>query len=562
MRLMYHRELCSLEYFEAPMEVDYYLDDFVGRIAGTHVDTFLLSTWYNLMPSRLTVEQCVSETDAAVGVEGDHATWNEPGKCTAGIWQQMENMRQFARLGFDPTQALLEATHRAGLTFLIGVRMNDVHHAQYSWHPRFWLEHPEYRMGDQPEYHFPRPGFRMDGGTFQKRLDDRMSACLDYIHKDVRDYKLAILEEAAAAYDSEGLEIDFTRHPFYFKPGAVDRGRDLMTGLIAELHDRLRRIAERRGRAVTLSVRVPPTLEACWNTGLDIRAWMKGRLVDVVNAAPLWHPDFGMPVEEFLAAGAGTGCKVFASIEMAELPLLETAEATNRLIRAAAMHYWQAGVDGIQLFNMHIHPHYFRQAMPFLREIGDPERLQRLDKHYIATRASNYDHVARFSYPKPLPAALQPNPPANRAVATLQVGDAELSRRTGLRSVASVTLRLRLAGLTTRDRLEFRLNGQRLDASMARSTFCPTGESRGLHQISFFAEAYYGHPGPYHWIEFALDAAHYPKTGANEVEVILRQRNAEVSEDVVLHDVELLITYEDREGVTFSSPRLMQEVCS
>ena len=83
MRLMYHRELCSLEYFEAPMEIGYYLDDFVGRVAGTQVDTFLLSTWYNLMPSRLKAEQCVSEADAAVGVEGDHATWNQPGTCTA-----------------------------------------------------------------------------------------------------------------------------------------------------------------------------------------------------------------------------------------------------------------------------------------------------------------------------------------------------------------------------------------------------------------------------------------------------------------------------------------------
>ena len=76
------------------------------------------------------------------------------------------------------------------------------------------------------------------------------------------------------------------------------------------------------------------------------------------------------------------------------------------------------------------------------------------------------------------------------------------------------------------------------------------------------AEAYYGHPGPYHWIEFALDETCYPVTGGNEVEVIVNERNPEVSEEIILNDVEMLILYENREGSTFSSPQFVERICS
>ena len=151
-RLIYHRDLSGLEYFEAPFDVRDFLYDYVGRVAGTQVDTLAVHLTYNLFPTRLAVETFASEMGEPVGLEGDHATWPADGGLTAASWRKLENARFMREAGIDPVELLIGACRDAGLSFFAGVRMNDAHHAQYPWHPRFWIEHPECRLGDHPEY--------------------------------------------------------------------------------------------------------------------------------------------------------------------------------------------------------------------------------------------------------------------------------------------------------------------------------------------------------------------------------------------------------------------------
>ena len=98
-------------------------------------------------------------------------------------------------------------------------------------------------------------------------------------------------------------------------------------------------------------------------------------------------------------------------------------------------------------------------------------------------------------------------------------------------------------GLTSKDKLEFKFNGVRLSEEACQAEFFPMGESHGLHQYAFIGDSYFGTPGPYHWLTFGLGADTLPRVGTNEVEVILRERNPEVSEDIVVNDVELTIEY-------------------
>ena len=49
----------------------------------------------------------------------------------------------------------------------------------------------------------------------------------------------------ATAYDVEGIELDFTRHPYFFKPSEVDAGRDKMTEFVVTIRQRLNEIGER-----------------------------------------------------------------------------------------------------------------------------------------------------------------------------------------------------------------------------------------------------------------------------------------------------------------------------
>ena len=541
-RVLYHRDLASLECFEAPIDVNDYVRDFVGRCEGTNVDTFVLHMTYNLYPSKLSVEEYVSETDAPVGLEGHHSVWASSEGMTASTWRRQENMKVFIERGVDPIAALLDRAHRAGIDFFAGIRMNDVHHAQWNWHPNFWVEHPEYRIGDHPEYRWPRGGFRAPGGLFAGQTDDRIPATLDYIHEEVRAYKLSLIEDMARAYDVEGVELDFTRHPVFFKPAQVAAGRNKMNEFLTTLRERLAEIGNQRGKPLVLEVKVPPTLEACWRIGLDVRRRMADDLADIVAVSSYWHPDFGMPVGEFLNAAAGTNCKVFACFELAEMPLLRDSEATACVLRAAALAYWRAGVHGVYLFNTHMFPYYWLQEMPFLHDIGEPEKLEFLDKHYMVTRASNYDDVAWCSYPKELPAVLAETASETGRQIHLSVGD-DLAKAARLGVKADVTLRLRVMNLTSRDELEVEINGIQLDRHACKSTFLPMGESGGVHQYPFLSDVYLGEPGPYHWLEFSLREEALPRLGMNEIRVTLRKRNPEVTEDIILNDVEITIEY-------------------
>ncbi len=542
-RLMYHRDLSCWEWLETPLKVEDFVEDFVGKTAGTQVDTFVLHMHYNMYPSKLTVEEYASENDTPVGVVGAHATWGSAEGLTASSWRLLENCQALWRMEVDPVARLIDAGHEIGIDLFGGIRMNDCHHAQWSWHPKFWMEHPEYRIGDHPEYHYPRPGFREpEGGGFGSQIDDRVPACFDYSHKEVRDYYLAMIEEVARVYDVAGIELDFTRHPFFFKPSEVEAGTDKMTELLAAVQDRLRTVSEEKGRQIVLDAKVPPTIGACERIGLDVRRWLGEGLVDIMVVGPLWHPDFNLPIEDFVAAAEGTDCKIFASFELAEIPALENSEATAKVIRSSALAYWKAGAEGMHVFNSHVMTHYLRQDMPFLSDIGDPRLLEYRDKHYLATRASNYDDVVQFSYPKELPVTLEESPTGEGQKVHLKVGD-ELEEAARLGITAEAKLRLRVVSLTTPDEVEFRFNGITLDPDDCESTFFPMGESRGLRQYSFMAEAYFGLEGPYHWLEFKLAGPTMPRLGINEVEVILRKRNPEVAEGVVLNDVELTIDY-------------------
>ena len=541
-RLIYHRDLAGTEWFETPLSAKDLVWDFVGRVAGTHVDTFVLHMTYDLYPSRLKAEEYVSETGAPLGLIGDHAVWATPEGLTANSWRRLANRQTLFDQDIDPVQALLEAAHEAGIDFFAGMRMNDVHHAQWDWHPRFWIEHPEFRIGDQPEYRMPRVGFRAPGGQFQSQIDDRLPAAFDYIHDEVRAYMLAQIEEMARAYDVQGIELDFTRHPFFFKPSEVDAGRGKMTEFVAAVREGLDRVGSESGRGLVIEARVPPTVESCWRIGLDVRGWMAAKSVDILTVAPYWHPDFNMPVEEFVDAAEGTGCKIFASFELAEFAVLENADATAKVVRAAALAYWKAGAAGMHVFNSHVLTHYLRQEMPFLSEIGDARTLEYLDKHYMATRASNYDDVVWFSYPKELPVALEATSGGSGRRIGIKVGD-DLEKALSLGIRAEATLRLRVMGLTSKDKLEFKFNGVRLSEEACQAEFFPMGESHGLHQYAFIGDSYFGTPGPYHWLTFGLGADTLPRVGTNEVEVILRERNPEVSEDIVVNDVELTIEY-------------------
>jgi len=162
--------------------------------------------------------------------------------------------------GTDVLKVVTEHMRGKGKEVLAAIRMNDKHHQiighNHPLAPQFAIDHPEFVI-KQP-----------DGRTNE--------TALDYSYAEVRQHRLGIMREIAEEYDVDGLELNFVRWAKHF---ARDQGREkapIMTEYVGQIHEILAAAAKKRGRdRLTLGVRVPESIAACWLAGVDIETWVK-----------------------------------------------------------------------------------------------------------------------------------------------------------------------------------------------------------------------------------------------------------------------------------------------
>jgi hypothetical protein len=286
----------------------------------------------------------------------------------SGDLEVHENVMNLIEEGPGPLSMAIERAHEHGLKILARLEMNHEYGPPKddNW---MWVafvgdlnkQHPEYRIGG--------------------------SVLLDFKHKQVRDFKLAILREAAEA-GCDGVSMDFAVYPPFFEVADPD----LMTQFVADVRAMLDEVGQKQGRRLELMTRVP----ACdsLELGLDWRAWMEKGLVDYMAPTHRHAPDyFDIRVEEFVAKGVETGVKVYPTIWQA-LGFVDTDqrpsdEASGRrrhdkpktkgMYCAQALLFHRVGVDGVQLG---IGEDQFR-TKPWLNDLADPDKLMYADKHYM-----------------------------------------------------------------------------------------------------------------------------------------------------------------------------------
>ena len=211
--------------------------------------------------------------------------------------------------GIDAPRVAMEETARLGIGFIPSLRMNDWHFcAKALTDPltsRFWMEHHE----------------TATIGKGRSPLDDpsALRECenlLDFTRPEVREFRLAQINEIIDRYQDGmlGVELDFNRVQIFFPRGSADAGAPLMTELVKQVRERLDSVGAKNGKTYCLLVRVPPTLRNCHWAGLEVEKWMQQRLVDVVIPAQLMTLSQDMPVDEFVAASHGSGCKLYPAI--------------------------------------------------------------------------------------------------------------------------------------------------------------------------------------------------------------------------------------------------------
>ena len=123
-------------------------------------------------------------------------------------WQFAHNAWKLDHDGIDVYKRWINRARKWGISPWISMRMNDVHcvyDEHHYFHSDFWRQNPQFR----------RVNYRFSPWT------DR---AFDYGHPEVRKYHMALVRELAERYDFDGLELDWMRFGFHFRPGHEAEG--------------------------------------------------------------------------------------------------------------------------------------------------------------------------------------------------------------------------------------------------------------------------------------------------------------------------------------------------
>ena len=206
-----------------------------------------------------------------------------------------------------------------------------------------------------------------------------------------------MIEGACQRYDLDGVELDWARHYGFFKTGQERRNISVMNDFVHQVRQRLDYYGERRGRPILLaSGRTPDSLEAALSLGLDPETWVRKGWIDLLLAGSGGMP-FTIPIEEWVALGHRYDVPVYGCLDRIYVPFqtgrpkwdvrdpeMDGGLASNyEAVDAASYRFWEAGADGICLYDWHTHhgptsPEDYGK-MP---SIEDPKSLGRRNKLY------------------------------------------------------------------------------------------------------------------------------------------------------------------------------------
>jgi len=498
----------------SPLTPEYMWDNMIGPHVGTPIDGFMWSVGGHDTYSYET------EIGERFGEGFDNLD--------EGHQANVDNLRYLEANHGGPVTVIAELCKRAGLDFFPSVRMNehydmDVTSPSYS---KLRRDHPEYLIGRGEDI----PGPTLEWG---------IRTGLNYAIPEVREYMASIIVELITRFDVDGIELDYMRHPGYFRIEEAYANRYLMSDLIRYVRQEMDEVSAKKGKPLDLIIRVPPTIRDCARVGLDVETWLNEGLVDVVIAGGGFIP-FETPIDEFVEAAEGTGCQIVGPLEALRGTLNELT------MRAIAARYWEQGAQGLYLFNYYSMSTEWRQNV--LGALVDQERLSRLDKRYEFDKRGNVrpDSQLGFSFQNAIPStqlatALETTLVGPSTSLNINIAD-DLDGAKSANELGECTVGLLLGNLAAGDRIEVTLNGTRLDTSAAATS------SDGW-DLTSYERGWNGYPSktlqgtdPGSVIEWVVDGPPLAK-GANALDVRLASADAGRTEPLILKDVRTTIRY-------------------
>ena len=430
------------------------------------------------------------------------------------MWRMAETIRSLAAQDTDVLEIVINRCRELGLEAHASLRVDDPHH---TYRNPGVLGDIKYRH----EYLFPdlrspwidaHPELWLSNGGF------------DFGQPDVRQRKLDVIAELLGNYDLDGLELDFTRIRPFFQDGEKEQGAALMTAWMEEIHRLVEARGHARGRPLKLTVRVEFDPEVNRNEGLDVGAWVRKELIDIICLGVIGDATPDAPADWFIDLCRGTCCLVCPSLEgffYWRGDAIGAARTTSlQNARAAASAYYLAGADGLQLYN------FCAVDQPWDRrivdEIGDPERISLADKEYVYTMWTG----AITCQTTPWESRFVLRHEAVGAALTIRIGD-DIARACRLGQRPWGRLKLQIDGINRVDDLTVSLNDVPLSAR-------PESES-------IFA-----------WDSFSVDVLYFDvpaealRQGDNVLRLTRQRRYPRFEGHIEVQACELLIRYPRR----------------
>ncbi len=332
-------------------------------------------------------------SETTVGLAGTHVDSVFHCGCTTGTFASHIpqapgasvypfSLASFGKPELEPLNILSKWRTANGVELFFSLRMNDSHDGISDANfermaSRFKKDNPRFLVGKVED----------------RGVKGRNWAAFDYSHPEVRQFILALAEDVLSRYDVDGIELDFERNPPFFKSfyeggSASEEETKAMTQLVRDIRHTSEIVGLRKKKPLLIAVRVTSSQPMNGAMGLDVAKWLEEGLVDLLivggnlqfdhfaDAAKYWK-QFDAPLYFCLSNVWG------------EKDLRQSAMA----YRGRALQAWDAGADGVYLFN------FFPTTVPFdktlygnvYNELGKRATLQRLSKVYYPNHENLYN---------------------------------------------------------------------------------------------------------------------------------------------------------------------------
>jgi len=446
------------------------------------------------------------------------------------IWYRaVINLARFIEDGHDPLQVVCERAHELGFNFVPSLLLGLQHQAPAEVNDcrcsDFCFDHPEYQVGQEPDY--PEAAW-----------DD--PSRFSYAIPEVRQNRLAVIEELLCSYDADGIELNIMDYAPFMARSEIATHTDTFTEFIGEVRGLCDRAAREQGRKKRLLVRAGASLEGCRSLGIDLERMIREEIVDTVLACPPHKAGFieqhPAGIAELVSLARDTKVKIINGISTT-VHHDAFYYAPREMMVAQAANGYDVGAQGV------FHATYYPSGYPYidadyesLRYLAHPELLAHKDKHYAVRQGPNgpEDTPGDYLLPNLLPVELEVG--ERGTPQTLYVSD-DLAAAKEAGELSKCELRVRVTSFVHSDTVDLWLNGEQIPRQH-QEWLDWTYSVRSVVGRYRVMDAY--------WITVdLLRLGPLPQRGDNAVQVDLTRHDPRADPPVLLNDVELIVQYRD-----------------